>query len=720
MQSEDELSDLTDLESEDDSNSNFGGGGTGKKRAKSGYKIRKALKPPRATTYTAQALFGLSTPLPTSSKAPQTQTGFLTEQPKCTIARSTWKQNTNAKTNPHTDIVWTETKQIGLIDSIFRNFYIPPVIFSVQSYDDGSERKICIDGKQRLTAISLFMNGQIPHRDPFTNEKLWYREPRDERAKKSYKLLPLKYQKQFANKQIVCVEYQEITDADEREIFQRVQLGVALTPAEKLMVIKTPRADFIRSLQTTHMKEPGGLSSSSLDWNTARGSDYRSLAIGVYCMEKFSGDLKMPGMPQIERWLSPPSEPKDFDEKFKKEVRIAYQIFSDIIQDTYKLGLTELVLRSHPRLSPVEFMFISVMIYVHKDTASLAQLAHGIGQLREHVRSTHVDIRSNSRVMRTATEFIVRWKPPKGKVKGDDGVPAGRKVGGGMKRKRAGGGGGREEEAEEGEAEDDRDDDAEEGEEGEEDELEGDTDGDVDMDDGASYPVSKKKARSKPKSKSSSSSKKIKPDPDPFTCSSQFHNNSNTYFPTSDRLAAQRRAKEEKMAEAQRQVQMQHNAAVREATSKSKWQPVASTSSAPAPTARTPSTFSLSGLTLTSTPSTPAFSPSIPALLPAPSLSTPSTSTSTPTSRFGPPLPGTRASAAGGQNETQGQGLDQMLMTTLLRGSQAKPAPSSSSSGPSSSSAAAATPNQAHTNTQTQSQRTAGSLPSQPRAWGGR
>ena len=27
------------------------------------------------------------------------------------------------------DIVWPEAKQIGLIDSILRNFYIPPVIF---------------------------------------------------------------------------------------------------------------------------------------------------------------------------------------------------------------------------------------------------------------------------------------------------------------------------------------------------------------------------------------------------------------------------------------------------------------------------------------------------------------------------------------------------------------------------------------------------------------
>jgi len=27
------------------------------------------------------------------------------------------------------DVVWTETKQTGLIDSVFHNFYIPPIIF---------------------------------------------------------------------------------------------------------------------------------------------------------------------------------------------------------------------------------------------------------------------------------------------------------------------------------------------------------------------------------------------------------------------------------------------------------------------------------------------------------------------------------------------------------------------------------------------------------------
>jgi hypothetical protein len=30
-------------------------------------------------------------------------------------------------------VVWPEAKQIGIIDSILRNFYIPPVIFCMQS-----------------------------------------------------------------------------------------------------------------------------------------------------------------------------------------------------------------------------------------------------------------------------------------------------------------------------------------------------------------------------------------------------------------------------------------------------------------------------------------------------------------------------------------------------------------------------------------------------------
>lgn len=56
----------------------------------------------------------------------------------------------------------------------------------------------------------------------FTGEKFWFKELPNEKPKRgsSRKALPEKYKQLFSNKQIVCVEYQDITDNDEREIFQ--------------------------------------------------------------------------------------------------------------------------------------------------------------------------------------------------------------------------------------------------------------------------------------------------------------------------------------------------------------------------------------------------------------------------------------------------------------------------------------------------------------------
>ncbi|MCI5137246.1 MAG: DUF262 domain-containing protein [Candidatus Electrothrix sp. AR1] len=59
--------------------------------------------------------------------------------------------------------VWSEEKQSFLIDSIMRNFPMPP-IFLRQKIDDetGKTSYEIIDGKQRLTSIIKFINNEIP------------------------------------------------------------------------------------------------------------------------------------------------------------------------------------------------------------------------------------------------------------------------------------------------------------------------------------------------------------------------------------------------------------------------------------------------------------------------------------------------------------------------------------------------------------------------------
>ncbi|EPS97903.1 hypothetical protein FOMPIDRAFT_17561, partial [Fomitopsis schrenkii] len=59
-----------------------------------------ALRPPRTTQYTAKSLFD------------QIIENTIDLDPEY-----------------QRDVVWPETKQSGLIDSILRNYYIPPVIF---------------------------------------------------------------------------------------------------------------------------------------------------------------------------------------------------------------------------------------------------------------------------------------------------------------------------------------------------------------------------------------------------------------------------------------------------------------------------------------------------------------------------------------------------------------------------------------------------------------
>lgn len=54
----------------------------------------------------------------------------------------------------YTDVVWPEPKQIALIDSIFRNYYVPPIVFAVHLDDEDVEVRICVDGKQVHEIIS--------------------------------------------------------------------------------------------------------------------------------------------------------------------------------------------------------------------------------------------------------------------------------------------------------------------------------------------------------------------------------------------------------------------------------------------------------------------------------------------------------------------------------------------------------------------------------------
>jgi len=330
------------------------------------FRVRDPLKPPTANLFSTQALHTLI------------HEGLIDLNPAY-----------------QRDVVWSETKQIHLIDSIFRNFYIPPVIFAVQKDDEGEEVRICVDGKQRLTSIQKFFDGQIPHRDVKTKKTYWY--TRSEAQKNSRLDIPAYWKKEFADKQITCVEYHNIAPGTEREIFQRVQLGVTLTAAEKLQAIASPWAQWIASLEQKHVLSDGGLS-AILDWDTSRGRDFQCIAQMVYCCDGLP-DYLLPTAQKLEKWLvrvDPPTE--SFMSRVDKALSEFWYLASNKGFDKGLKGFDK-------RVAPVEFVFIGVLLYVMRDY-SHPDRAEAIFNMRTHIRSQFKDVRNNSTIGRTLWLFI--------------------------------------------------------------------------------------------------------------------------------------------------------------------------------------------------------------------------------------------------------------------------------------------------------------------------
>jgi hypothetical protein len=138
------------------------------------------------------------------------------------------------------DIVWPTGKQMEIIDSLYHNFYVPPVIFAVMRDEDGEEVRVCVDGKQRLTSIVKFLDGHVcsplstalavcetryllcyrlrvrdrplyfslavcdctPDRDPDTRKLWWYQVPGAHKGRRNE--ITAEGKKKFEEKRITC------------------------------------------------------------------------------------------------------------------------------------------------------------------------------------------------------------------------------------------------------------------------------------------------------------------------------------------------------------------------------------------------------------------------------------------------------------------------------------------------------------------------------------
>ncbi|KAI0790828.1 hypothetical protein C8Q75DRAFT_106715 [Abortiporus biennis] len=296
------------------------------------------------------------------------------------------------------DVVWAATKQSELIDSIYRNFYVPPIVFAIV-VEDNEEVMRCVDGKQRLTSIVQFIDGHIPYRDPLTRKAFWWNFTDDYKGRRNK--VPDVWKQEFERKHLTCVSYKNLTDALEREIFQRVQMGVTLTPAEKLQAISSARAEWISILDARFVTDSQGLA-RMINIEVTRGRGFQNLAQLVYCCFGLPEQL-LASTKELHTWLKKDEKPRS---EFKTKIEETLTEFWHLAtQKEYSKAFTAV----DKRVAPLEFTFIGVVIFVMNECqCTHAQKAQAIYKLRLHIRNKFPDVRMRTDIIRYTWEYVAK------------------------------------------------------------------------------------------------------------------------------------------------------------------------------------------------------------------------------------------------------------------------------------------------------------------------
>ncbi|RDB22009.1 hypothetical protein Hypma_011065 [Hypsizygus marmoreus] len=307
-------------------------------------------------------------------------------------------------------VVWGAEKQMGLIDSLMHNYYVPPIIFScTRGVEDEPDSKTCIDGKQRLTSVQQFVEGEIAWRDSQTNRRLWYKNKSGKRGK----LMSEAQRNRFNDSSFVCVEYNTLNVSEEREIFQRVQLGVALSPAERLKAINGSYADLVRKMENSLPPNFKHL----LGWDNAKGRDFLVLARLVYiidhCRTKSDARLTEPTNAAIEKYLQDKQD-------LKKDLPATVSTAALEVMETLNCIFTKLRGESNPALLtdtfcgmyPVEFLVACYAVHHYREKFSVARLSDAIRRMRKAVKG--VGSRPSTKVHKELMEFVCKAIPKLG------------------------------------------------------------------------------------------------------------------------------------------------------------------------------------------------------------------------------------------------------------------------------------------------------------------
>lgn len=200
--------------------------------------------------------------------------------------------------------VWSRTKQRLLIDSILRDWYVPPIHVVRTDADE----QVVLDGQQRLRAIYEFVQGHFAAdgaTEPFA-------EAIAEIGGLRYEELPDRNRRRFDRFTLRVFELVDYEPDEPYELFYRLNQPTTLTSAEKRNAFFGDARAEVKDL--TRLAEEAGMSSVRIGFSNARFAYEDVIARFVWTLEQGRLSEKVTASRITARYR----QPDGFDETLRE------------------------------------------------------------------------------------------------------------------------------------------------------------------------------------------------------------------------------------------------------------------------------------------------------------------------------------------------------------------------------------------------------------------
>lgn len=306
----------------------------------------------------------------------------------------------------------------GLINSLMENYYIPPIILNRKEHAKPTKGTlpytlVCVDGKQRLSSIRAFVKGMIPCHD-HRGEKWWYCNGPSGKARK---VLPEATQISFLEKDFVSFDFSNLTSEQEEDLFARVQMGMQLTPAEKMRASTGPWQE----LAKLYVDDFPMIVSLLKD--QTRAKDFQIILACFSQIIECQHPSATNGIPGLKtNYSTLPNFLKNraaLDEDTKSHFANVFKIFNRLIElEPDVFTNVERKLKGVQTFAPIELVSIAVLISMYSDSRNNRLLLGDIQYLRNHLRETPADLRMNTTLWKFIWDYIDNLEQFRGAVEG--------------------------------------------------------------------------------------------------------------------------------------------------------------------------------------------------------------------------------------------------------------------------------------------------------------